>query len=87
MKRKRDLLITNLLSLLILLAALLAGWREAAAFGSAVLVVMDVLVVIRERFPRLSLHSRTSPSLPAEENQGAQGQSEENSNSESDGEQ
>jgi dolichol kinase len=54
MRRKRDLLVTNILALLILLAALLAGWREAAAFGLAVLVVMDLMAVLGERWPRRS---------------------------------
>ena len=45
---RRDLIVTNLLALLVLLIVLLAGWREAAAFGLAVLIVMDLMVVIRE---------------------------------------
>ena len=45
---RRDLIVTNLLALLVLLIVLLAGWREAAAFGLAVLLVMDLMVVIRE---------------------------------------
>lgn len=49
MKRRRDLIVTNIVALLVLLAALLAGWWEAAAFGLAVLVIMDLLVFIRER--------------------------------------
>jgi dolichol kinase len=52
MKRKRDFIITNILSALVLLAALLAGWREAALFGLAVLVIMDLLAVLGERWPR-----------------------------------
>jgi uncharacterized membrane protein YhaH (DUF805 family) len=49
MKRLRDLIVTNVLALLVLLVVLLAGWRDAAAFGLAVLVVMDLIVVLRER--------------------------------------
>jgi hypothetical protein len=69
MKRKRDLLITNLLSLLVLLAALMAGWRDAAAFGLAVLLVMDLLVVLGERWPRRSFRSQGSADASAEQGQ------------------
>jgi hypothetical protein len=46
------LVVTNVLALLVLLVVLLLGWREAAAFGLAVLLILDLLVVIRERVPR-----------------------------------
>jgi hypothetical protein len=49
MQRPRDLIVTNVLALLLLLVVLLAGWREAAAFGLAVLVILDLMVVLRER--------------------------------------
>ena len=52
MKRPRELVVTNVLALLVLLVVLLLGWREAAAFGLAVLLILDLLVVIRERVPR-----------------------------------
>ena len=52
MKRPRELIVTNVLALLVLLVVLLFGWREAAAFGLAVLLILDLLVVIRERVPR-----------------------------------
>jgi hypothetical protein len=52
MKRPRELIVTNVLALLVLLVVLLLGWREAAAFGLAVLLILDLLVVIRERVPR-----------------------------------
>jgi hypothetical protein len=52
MQRRRELIVTNLLSLFVLLIALLAGWWDAAAFGLAVLVVMDLMVLIRERWAR-----------------------------------
>ena len=52
MKRWRDLIVTNLTALLVLLIALLIGWWEAAAFGLAVLLVMDLMVLIRERQAR-----------------------------------
>ena len=48
MKRHRELIVTNLAALVVLLAALLLGWKEAAAFGLAVLIVMDLMVLIRE---------------------------------------
>jgi hypothetical protein len=49
MKRWRDLIVTNVVALLVLLFVLLVGWREAAAFGLAVLVIMDLVVLIREQ--------------------------------------
>jgi membrane protein implicated in regulation of membrane protease activity len=52
MKRWRDLIVTNLAALLVLLVALLVGWWEAAAFGLAVLLVLDLMVLIRERQAR-----------------------------------
>ena len=52
MKRRRDLIVTNLAALVVLILAYLAGWREAAAFGLAVLVVLDLIVLIRERQAR-----------------------------------
>ena len=52
MIRKRDLILTNLLSVLILLAALAVGWQEAALSGLAVLAVMDLIVLVRERLGR-----------------------------------
>ena len=52
MKRPRELIVTNVLALLVLLVVLLLGWREAAAFGLAVLLILDLMVVIRERVPR-----------------------------------
>jgi uncharacterized protein (DUF58 family) len=70
MKRRRDLLLTNLLSLFVLLAALLAGWWEAALFGLAVLVVMDLLAVLREQFPRLRLGSGENTDAPPEQEEG-----------------
>jgi hypothetical protein len=52
MKRHRDLIVTNGVALLVLLVALLAGWQEAAIFGLAVLVVLNLIVLIRERQAR-----------------------------------
>lgn len=49
MRRRRDLILLNLVILLMLLAVLLIGWWEAAAFGLGVLIVLDLLVVLRER--------------------------------------
>lgn len=52
MERKGRLILTNVLSLLVLAAALAAGWRQEALFGLAVLVMMDLIVLIRERVGR-----------------------------------
>ncbi len=47
--RRRDLLITNLVCLVILAVALVVGWTEAAAFGLGVLAVLDAIVLVRGR--------------------------------------
>jgi hypothetical protein len=49
MKRRRDLIVTNIAALLVVLIAFLLGWREAAAFGLAVLAFMDLMVLLRGR--------------------------------------
>lgn len=49
MNRRRDLLITNGAALLLLLVLLIIGWTREAAIGLAVLVVLDAIVLIRER--------------------------------------
>ena len=43
----RDLVVANALGLLVVAGAFLAGWREAAAFGAAILLILDLLVVLR----------------------------------------
>jgi membrane protein implicated in regulation of membrane protease activity len=45
----RDLIVANLAGLLVLLVALLIGWWEAAAFGLAVLAILDLMVLLRRR--------------------------------------
>ena len=52
MERKGRLILTNVLAVLVLAAALAAGWRQEALFGLAVLVMMDLIVLIRERVGR-----------------------------------
>jgi hypothetical protein len=52
--RRRELLVTNILGLAVLLVVLLMGWWDAAAFGLVVLVVLDLLVVLRGRQARTS---------------------------------
>lgn len=49
MRRRRDLIVTNVAALMVLLVAFLAGWQEAAALGLAVLVMLNLIVLIRER--------------------------------------
>lgn len=49
MQNRHALLITNLIAVPVLLIALIAGWLDAAGFGLAVLVLMDILVLVRER--------------------------------------
>jgi hypothetical protein len=45
----RDLILANLAGLLVLLATLLAGWYDEALFGLAVLVILDLMVLLRQR--------------------------------------
>ena len=52
MNRRRDLLVANLASLLVLVVVLLLGWWQEAAFGLAVLLLMDLFVVLRGRQAR-----------------------------------
>jgi uncharacterized membrane protein YhaH (DUF805 family) len=52
MQRWRDLVVTNVVALVLLLVVFLINWREAAAFGLAVLVIMDLMVIIRKRGAR-----------------------------------
>ena len=52
MKRRRYLIIANVAALLVLLFVLLIGWGQEAAFGLAVLVILDLLVLVRERSSR-----------------------------------
>ncbi|MGD8624669.1 MAG: hypothetical protein PVF47_13340 [Anaerolineae bacterium] len=49
MSDRRDLILANLAGLLVLLAALLAGWHEAALFGLAVLAILDLMVLLRQK--------------------------------------
>ena len=49
MRRRQDLILANLAGGAVLLLALVAGWREAAAFGLAVLALLDLMVLLRER--------------------------------------
>jgi hypothetical protein len=39
-------------ALLVLVLVMLLGWREAAAFGLATLVILDLLVILRGRQAR-----------------------------------
>ena len=52
MRNRRALIVANLIAVPVLLAVLVAGWWDAAAFGLAVLVIMDLLVLLRERSAR-----------------------------------
>ena len=49
MRRRQDLILANLAGAAVLVLALVAGWREAAAFGLAVLAILDLMVLLRER--------------------------------------
>ena len=49
MRNRRALITANLIAVPVLLAVLVAGWWDAAGFGLAVLVLLDLLVLVRER--------------------------------------
>ena len=53
----RDLILADLAGILVLLVALATGWHEAAAFGLAVLAILNLLVVVRSRLARLDRDS------------------------------
>lgn len=50
--RRRDLILANGAGLVVLAVALLLRWWEAAAFGLGVLLILDILVLFRERSSR-----------------------------------
>ena len=50
--KARDLVLADLAGGLVLLVALLAGWRDEAAFGLAILAILNLLVILRERLAR-----------------------------------
>jgi hypothetical protein len=52
MKPEPRLIVTNVLAVLILATVLLAGWWDAALFGLAVLLAMDLVVLLRARVSR-----------------------------------
>ena len=54
MNRRRDLIVANLAALLLLFVVLLLGWWQEAAFGLAVLVLLDLFVFLRGRQARSS---------------------------------
>lgn len=66
MRRGRDLLVANLAALAVLLVAVLLGWWDAAGFGLAVLVVLDLSIFLRERQARHSPPQEPDESLPDE---------------------
>ncbi|HSJ55914.1 MAG TPA: hypothetical protein VLC95_01960 [Anaerolineae bacterium] len=49
----RDLAIASALGLVVVAGAYLAGWRDAAVFGLAVILILDLLVVLRGRLGTL----------------------------------
>jgi hypothetical protein len=49
MRSRRDLVLANALALLLLLIVLLVGWWQEAAFGLAVVVILDLTILLRGR--------------------------------------
>ena len=52
MNRRRDLIVANLVVMLLLFVLLLLGWWQEAAFGLAVLLLLDLFVMLRGRQAR-----------------------------------
>ncbi len=52
MNRRRELIVANVAVLLLLCVVLLLGWRQEAAFGLAVLLLLNLFVVLRGRQAR-----------------------------------
>jgi uncharacterized membrane protein YhaH (DUF805 family) len=68
MQRWRDLVVTNVVALVLLLVVFLIDWREAAAFGLAVLVLMDLMVIIRKRGARSDVEKGNGENERTDEN-------------------
>jgi hypothetical protein len=49
MRGRRDLTLANGVALLLLLIVVLVGWWQEAAFGLAVLVILDLMILLRGR--------------------------------------
>ena len=49
MRGRRDLVLANALALLLLLIVVLVGWWQEAAFGLAVIVILDLTILLRGR--------------------------------------
>jgi hypothetical protein len=65
----RELVAANAVALLVLVLAMLFGWREAALFGLVTLVIMNLLVVLRGRQARHPTGPE-EPEAPLEEREG-----------------
>lgn len=52
MRGRRDLVLANGAALLLLLIVVLVGWWQEAAFGLAVLVILDLMILLRGRLAR-----------------------------------
>ena len=52
MRGRRDLVLANAAALVVLLVVVLAGWWQEAAFGLAVLVILDLMILLRGRQAR-----------------------------------
>ena len=63
MKRKRELVVTNMLALVVIVSVLVAGWWEAALFGLAVLLLMDLMAILREWGARSAHRDRENEDL------------------------
>ena len=55
--RLRELLLADVAGSVVLLAALAAGWHDAAAFGLAILIILNLMVVLRARLARVDRES------------------------------
>jgi hypothetical protein len=66
MNLPRELLVANGVALLVLVLVMFLGWREAAAFGLATLVILNLLVGLRGRQAHNATLSEEPDDLPEE---------------------
>ena len=65
MNRRRDLIVANLAAMLLLFVVLLLGWRQEAAFGLAILLILNLFRVLRGRQARYDRGAQDEDEGPA----------------------
>mgnify|MGYP001031123993 FL=1 len=65
MNCRRDLIVANLAAMLLLFVVLLLGWWQEAAFGLAILLILNLFVVLRGRQARYDRGAEDEDESPA----------------------